>query len=383
MPTCAPANAYLRSYVERMQEEADGYCHGDRRWTAINSFDPRLWPPSRPQPDETILMADDLGLIAMARARYEDLSDQEKMLDLSHLWAEAGDLRPAGVALAAAGRGADDRLVHVATGEMVVPQALLANDPWLRSYIVRVFKAKGLDWRTYVVGGPNRINPATGLAEFDPYGDVDERTGFDNDHRDPTRSDVDERTGFDVDHRDPTGGGAFQSSSFEDGYEDAAGSNAARAFGTQSAAFRSTVKSNSARTQKIADRIGELQRVVDDLSAIRKLGRYDERDFGHMPDAWGMRNSSFGANTPSNPSASNDYAFTPNDLPSSADYPNKQEYLGGGIRVPGAPGRGSENSSVNRFVHNRERWFDKRGTYDEMQNILRPIGPSDQHWSVD
>ena len=190
------ANAYLRSYVERMQEEADGY----RRWTAINSFDPRLWPPSRPQPDETILMEDDLGLIAMARARYEELSDQEKMLDLSHLWASEGDLRPAGVALAAAGRGADDRLVHVATGEMVVPRALLANDPWLRSFIARVFKAAGLDWRTHVVGGPNRINPATGLPEFDPFDTHDDFGGR------IESGDVDERTGFDVDHRDPTAG---------------------------------------------------------------------------------------------------------------------------------------------------------------------------------
>ena len=196
------ANASLRTYVERMQEEADAYCHGDRRWTVINSFYPRLWPPARPQPDEIILMADDLGLIAMARARYEDLSEQEKMLDLSHLWASAGDLRPAGAALAAAGRGADDRLVHVATGEMVVPRELLANDPWLRSYIVRVFKAGGFDWRRYVVGGPNRINPATGLAEFDPFdthddfGDVggvfDAREGYDN-----PNTDIDLGEGYD------------------------------------------------------------------------------------------------------------------------------------------------------------------------------------------
>ena len=248
----------------------------------------------------------------------------------------------AGVALEAAGRGADDRLVHAATGEMVVPRTLLTNDPWLRSYLARMFEEAGLDWRRHVVGGPNRINPATGLAEFDPYGDVDERTGFDNDHRDPTRGDVDERTGFDIDHRDPTGGGAYQGSSFEGGHRKPAGSNATPALSTQSGAFKSTAKSNSARTQEIANRIGELQRFVDDLSAIRKLGRYDERDLGHVPSAPGLsRDSSFGANTATNPSASNDYGFTPNDLPSSADYPYKQEYLGGGIRVPGVPGRGS------------------------------------------
>ena len=110
-----------------------------------SSFDPRLWPPSRPQPDETKLMDDDLGLIALARGRYEELSEREKRLDLSHMWASDGDLRPAGVALEAAGRGADDRLVHAATGEMVVPRTLLTNDPWLRSYLARMFEEAGFD----------------------------------------------------------------------------------------------------------------------------------------------------------------------------------------------------------------------------------------------
>jgi hypothetical protein len=168
------ANSYLRGYVERMQEEADGYRHGDRRWTIISSFDPRLWPPARPQPDESKLLEDEIGLIRMARARYEELSDDAKSQDLSQMWASEGDLRPAGVALEAAGRGADDRLVHAATGEMVVPRQLMTNDPWLRSYLARVFEAAGLDWRKHVVGGPNRINPATGLAEFDPFGERDE-----------------------------------------------------------------------------------------------------------------------------------------------------------------------------------------------------------------
>ena len=69
--------------------------------------------------------------------------------------------------LAAEGRGADDRLAHVATGEMVLPRKLLHDDPWLRSYLVRVFEDACLDWRTHIVGPNNRINPATALAEFD------------------------------------------------------------------------------------------------------------------------------------------------------------------------------------------------------------------------
>ena len=51
--------------------------------------------------------------------------------------------------LEAEGRGDDDRLAHVETGEMVVPRKLLTADPWLRSYLVRVFEDAGLDWRMH------------------------------------------------------------------------------------------------------------------------------------------------------------------------------------------------------------------------------------------
>ena len=93
--------------------------------------------------------------------------------------------------LAAEGRGADDRLAHVATGEMVVPRKLLHDDPWLRSYLVRVFEDARLDWRQYLVGPYNRINPTTGLPEFDPFdihddfgGGLDASEGHDNPNTD-------------------------------------------------------------------------------------------------------------------------------------------------------------------------------------------------------
>ena len=82
--------------------------------------------------------------------------------------------------LAAEGRGEDDSLAHVATGEMVVPRKLLHDDPWLRSYLVRSFEDARLDWRQHLVGPCNRINPSTGLAEFDPERDE----GFDLDRGD-------------------------------------------------------------------------------------------------------------------------------------------------------------------------------------------------------
>ena len=84
--------------------------------------------------------------------------------------------------LAAEGRGADAHLAHLATGEMVLPRKLLDGDPWLRSYLVRVFEDAGLDWRMNLVGGPNRHNPATGLPEFDAG--RDEVSDFENSYDD-------------------------------------------------------------------------------------------------------------------------------------------------------------------------------------------------------
>ncbi len=81
--------------------------------------------------------------------------------------------------LSAEGRGVDAHLAHLATGEMVLPRQLLDGDPWLPTYLVRVFEDADLDWRVYLVGGPNRINPATGLPEFDPSGERDEGSDAD------------------------------------------------------------------------------------------------------------------------------------------------------------------------------------------------------------
>ena len=121
--------------------------------------------------------------------------------------------------LEAEGRGADDRLSHVETGEMVVPRKLLTQDPWLRSYLVRVFEDTGLDWRTHLVGGNNRINPTTGLPEFDPFdthddfgsgfgGGFNAGEGYDN-----PNTDIDFNEGYDNPNTDIAGFGGYSAGS--------------------------------------------------------------------------------------------------------------------------------------------------------------------------
>ena len=82
--------------------------------------------------------------------------------------------------MASYGRYGDDKLVHAETGELVVPKALIENNPELRDSIFGHLKDMGIeDPERYVVGSrSNSINPDTGLPEFflkdifDKVGDV-------------------------------------------------------------------------------------------------------------------------------------------------------------------------------------------------------------------
>lgn len=70
--------------------------------------------------------------------------------------------------MASYGRGGDDSLAHVATGEIVIPRPLIANNPELKESIFSHLRELGVeDPEQFVVGsGANSINPETGLAEF-------------------------------------------------------------------------------------------------------------------------------------------------------------------------------------------------------------------------
>ena len=70
--------------------------------------------------------------------------------------------------MAGYGRYGDDSVAHVQTGEIIVPIALIQNNPALREQIFQNLRDNGIeDPEQYVVGSQsNSINPETGLMEF-------------------------------------------------------------------------------------------------------------------------------------------------------------------------------------------------------------------------
>jgi hypothetical protein len=70
--------------------------------------------------------------------------------------------------MAGYGRFGDDQVVHVETGELVVPRKLIEQSPELRESIFQHLRDAGIeDPERYVVGSAeNSINPETGLMEF-------------------------------------------------------------------------------------------------------------------------------------------------------------------------------------------------------------------------
>lgn len=70
--------------------------------------------------------------------------------------------------MASYGRYGDDKLVHAETGELIVPKALIEDNPELRDSIFNHLRDMGIENpERYVVGSDaNSINPDTGLPEF-------------------------------------------------------------------------------------------------------------------------------------------------------------------------------------------------------------------------
>ncbi len=70
--------------------------------------------------------------------------------------------------MAGYGRFGDDSIAHIETGEIVVPKALIENNPQLKEQIFAELREAGIeDPEQYVVGSKaNSINPETGLMEF-------------------------------------------------------------------------------------------------------------------------------------------------------------------------------------------------------------------------
>ena len=102
----------------------------------------------------------------MEDAQIEALEKQEAL----EAFGDSGIARFDDVAkrMASYGRHGDDTVAHVETGELVVPKALIENNPKLRESIFDHLREMGIEEpERYVVGsGANSLNPETGLPEF-------------------------------------------------------------------------------------------------------------------------------------------------------------------------------------------------------------------------
>jgi len=76
--------------------------------------------------------------------------------------------QPIATRMASYGRYGDDTVAHVETGELIVPKALIDQNPKLKASIFNHLRELGVeDPERYVVGsGANSINPETGMPEF-------------------------------------------------------------------------------------------------------------------------------------------------------------------------------------------------------------------------
>jgi hypothetical protein len=76
--------------------------------------------------------------------------------------------QPIATRMASYGRYGDDTVAHVETGELVVPKALIDQNPKLKASIFNHLRELGVeDPERYVVGSrANSLNPETGLPEF-------------------------------------------------------------------------------------------------------------------------------------------------------------------------------------------------------------------------
>ena len=94
----------------------------------------------------------------------EDEDEDVRMEDLSK--ADILELQEAAVGLASLGRMNDDRIAHVATGEVVLPIEMM-EDPEFAQAMISRFEAMGIDPRARVVGsGIASLNDISGLEEF-------------------------------------------------------------------------------------------------------------------------------------------------------------------------------------------------------------------------
>jgi hypothetical protein len=117
------------------------------------------------------LKQEDIPSGGIADFIYND--EEIKLLEekeLQDLYGQNGiaQFKTIGKEMANFGRYGDDTVAHVETGELIVPRALIENNPKLKESIFGHLRELGVeDPERYVVGtSKNSLNPDTGLPEF-------------------------------------------------------------------------------------------------------------------------------------------------------------------------------------------------------------------------
>ncbi len=107
-----------------------------------------------------------IGGFAMSEEDFAVLEAEEAKKEFGE--AGLGQFTAVAKKMAGYGRFGDDSVAHIQTGEIVVPLALIENNPALKEQIFKNLRDNGIeDPEQYVVGSKaNSINPETGLMEF-------------------------------------------------------------------------------------------------------------------------------------------------------------------------------------------------------------------------
>jgi hypothetical protein len=116
-----------------------------------------------------VVQVDDAQLSVPDGGIASFVSDDDEIDDVEDFGSEGIAQFPAlAQRMAAMGRGGDDTLAHVQTGELIIPAALLAQDPALKEGLFQRLRDMGIeDPERYVVGSEiNSLNPETGIPEF-------------------------------------------------------------------------------------------------------------------------------------------------------------------------------------------------------------------------
>ena len=120
--------------------------------------------------------AEKLEIVEMPEGGIADFIKSDEEIDALERQETALELGEEGIAqfadmatkMAGYGRFGDDSIAHIQTGEIVVPKALIDDNPRLKEQIFAELREAGVeDPEQYVVGNKaNSLNPDTGLMEF-------------------------------------------------------------------------------------------------------------------------------------------------------------------------------------------------------------------------